>query len=297
MPSKYLSLIFTLLLFPLISIAQSDDDEDISIRFKTGLNFSKLLGPSESINGQEVEDYSFRTGFHIAGGIDYSLSDRWGLRAMLSFMQKGTKYDFEGSSFLIFYSASSNLPVLSQGGNRKVLLSVNNSYLGIPISGYGRFGRVEIEAGATIGYLITSKAQGELIYSNPSANLDPVTVSLDYDYLNDSFSLPENPDPVTTRRINGQNAVVPTRIGAYYEALRNNEKKYNPIDLSLHAHFSFFLNRGLFIGLGVEYSLLDATNSKQDFSQVNIGADQQLQPITNDADHYLVLQSSIGFNF
>ncbi|MEN0006283.1 MAG: outer membrane beta-barrel protein, partial [Bacteroidota bacterium] len=161
----YLSLF---LLCPILLTAQNSNVEEIAVRFKTGLNFAQILGPSESVNGEEAEEYSFRTGFHVSGGIDYAWSEKWGARAMIGYSQKGSAFDFDGPSYLQFINPATNLPLFSVGGNRRMTLNITNSFIELPLSAYGRFGRVEVELGATIGYLITSRADGELTYSNVS---------------------------------------------------------------------------------------------------------------------------------
>jgi hypothetical protein len=291
------TLLLALLSLPTFLLAQNDTDEEFAIRFKTGLNFSKILGPSESINGEDLEDFSFRTGFHVTGGVDYIISEIWGLRAMIGYAQKGTEYEFDGPSFWIFYAQANGAPLPSEGGNRRVVLNTNNSFIELPLSAFARFGRVEIEAGATVGYLIASKSTGELTYSNLSADIDPFTIGLDYDYRNDAFGFPDDPGEELIRRVNGINGTVPTTLGGYYESLGNEERKFNPIDLSLQLNVSFFLNRGLFLGIGAHYSLLDVTNDQHNFSQTTLSDDGTLQPITDQNDHYLILQSSIGFRF
>lgn len=289
MNQKIIILSLFICLFSVQLVAQ-----DLSIRFKAGLSYSLLLGDKEQVNGMDVEDVSLTNGFHVGLGLGYPLSDRFGLRAMLLYSQRGLEYKYDGSSYFVFDQINGDV-LLSLGGNRKTTLEVTNSYLEIPITAYARLGRVELEGGFYAAVLVSSRGSGELTYSNTSANLDPVSIALDYNYYSDSYNRPTDVD-VFNRTVNGIQGTVPQTIGAYYESIDNDERRFNLFDFGLTASVAFYLNQGLYLGVGVDYGLLDATNNNQDISAVSLDPDRNFI-LREDTDQNVTLKASVGFNF
>lgn len=268
--------------------------QDLSVRFKAGLGFSQILGDAETVNDEEVEEVRFTNGFHLGIGLGVPFTDHFGARAMVLYMQRGMEYSYEGPSYFVFDGANGNL-LPSIGGNRKTTLEVTNSYISIPLTAYARFNRIEFEAGVYAGLLVTSRADGELTFSNPSANLEPVTLTLDYDYNADGFERPTDVE-VFNRFVNGVQGSVPQTINAYYESVNNEEKRYNLFDFGLTADVAFYLNQGLYIGVGIDYGLLDVTNDEQDLNVSSLDPDRNFVS-REDVDQNLTLKASIGFNF
>lgn len=268
--------------------------QDLSIRFKAGLGFSQFLGDSEMVNGEEVESFGFTNGFHLGLGLGIPFSDRFGARAMILYSQRGIAYEYEGPSYFIFDGPNNGL-LPSLGGTRNMSLEVTNSYIEIPLTAYAKLGRVEFEGGAYAAFLVSSRGDGELIFSNPSANVEPITISLDHDYYGDSFDRASNAETIS-RVINGVPGTVPQTIGAYYESIDNDERLYNLFDFGLTANVAFYLNAGLYISAGLDYGLVDVTNNEQDLSISEL--DENRAFITReDVDHNLTVKASIGFSF
>ena len=279
------------LILLLLSSAAFVQAQDFSFGFKAGLNFSTISGPSETDNsGTELEDYNLTTGFVFGGRFNVKLTDQFGLRAELTYGQKGAEYNFEGPSYWAF-TASDNSTVLSTG-TRRTVLKITNSYLELPLMGYARFGRIELSGGLSLGALISSRGTGELVYSGETAGgqtVDPFTVVLDFNYFGDPL-VPVGSDDVENRTLDGKMVSIPSSIDAYYEASQNDVKYFNTIDVGLNAEIAFFLNQGLYLGLRGSYGLADVTKTDQDFSTVALGNNNQVI-LREDTDRNLSIQA------
>ncbi|GJM31571.1 MAG: hypothetical protein DHS20C18_05720 [Saprospiraceae bacterium] len=264
--------------------------------FKTGLNFSTFNGPSEvDGNGSNLETLKLNSGFHISGMINFHITDLFGIRTEIMYSQKGTDYTFNGQSFWIFYP-DPDTEILNKGGNRNLKLSISNAYIDLPIMAYGRLGRLEASAGINIGILVSARAQGEITYDG--TNIEPFTIALDYRFAADEeekVATGENSQVAYTTN-SGVPVRVPVTAGAYYGIFGRNKRLYNVFDLGLNAGLSFYLNKGLFLGFRLNYGLLDATNNDQDFSNANLGEQDNFLKL-DDRDTNMSLQASIGFSF
>lgn len=264
--------------------------------FKAGLNFSNFEGPLENEN----ESFSSNTGFHIGATFMYSFTDIVGLKAELMYSQKGTQYSYDGDSYFTFYtsgSSSSGVPIYTVG-NRRMDISVSNTYLDIPLMVYARVGKFELEAGVNAALLISSRGSGNIIYSGTSLAGTPIEefeAGLDFGY----YSKVQGPAAIIAGElvtINTLSAQLPTTINAYYEAADNDEKKYNTLDFGLNAGVAFFVNKGLYIGVRANYGLSDITNESQDLALESLGQGNTYQT-RDDKDQNISLQASVGFRF
>ena len=83
---SFLSIVFLLCFLPL---AQAQ----FSGGFVAGLNFATINGPSEmDANGQSLDNYSYRTSFHLGGRFNYMFNEILGVRAEILYSQKGGQY-------------------------------------------------------------------------------------------------------------------------------------------------------------------------------------------------------------
>ncbi len=279
-----------ILLFSAVNLSA----QSVSGGFKVGANFSKISGPSEMNNGKNLEINNFDNGFHLAAIVNFRLSDVLGLRSELAYSQKGTDYTFKGPSYWFFYP-DANTTITSDNGTRATRLFVTNSYFEIPVMIFGKIGKFELSGGASVAFLIGSKATGEIKYSSPT--IDPFIISLNYNYNKDKPMKELVPDqPSQLVRSAGVDIPAPTEIGAYYEALGATDKLYNSVDVGLNAGLSYFLNKGLFIGLRVNYGLLDVTKKEQDISFSSYDTATKTFVTKDDIDKNISFQLSIGFS-
>jgi len=269
--------------------------QDFSAGFRAGLNFSTLNGPTETAaDGSSLEDYSLSSGFHVGGMVSVKFNDAFALRGELLYSQKGVDYDYAGSSFWVFETTQNNQQVFANG-DRSTILSITNSYIEVPVLAVGRFGRVEVSGGASVGFLVSSRASGELTFSGATragSTVDPFTIALDFNYLQGRTDAQD----VEIRNIGGKQVEIPKTLNAYYEFLDEDENLFNTLDFSLVGGVAFFLNQGLFLGVRANYGLVDVTKTERDFSRMSLDEDDNYIP-QEDVDRNLVLQASVGFAF
>ncbi len=283
-----------LLLFGQGLLAQSD----FTYGFKAGLNFSSLTGPLEEDGaGMVVEEFDQTTGFHVAALFNYRITDAFRFRTELMFSQKGLRYRYDGDSFLDLTSNGGDL--IPTTGNRKVTLNVTNSYIDIPISVVIRpLEWLEFSAGPSVGFLVSSSAAGELIYSGESFTGSPVeefSVTLDYNFVSDQDG-EANFNNATEITVDGKSVTIPSSFGAYYDFTREEGNYYNVLDFGLNAGVHLYLNGSLFVAGRLNYGLLDATNNNYDISLVSLDEDGNRIP-RSDTDRNLSFQASVGFSF
>jgi opacity protein-like surface antigen len=280
------NILFTLVFFVFaIAFAAA---QDLSYGFRAGLSFANLDGPKET-----DETFDLNTGFHIGFGFGVSFTDIWGARAELVYSQKGAKYEYDGASYLMLVSKTNR--ELTYTGNRKTSLTINNSYIDIPVTVFARpVEWLEISAGAYAGFLAASGATGDLKFDSP--NLDPIALELDYNYYADEAREGDTESPIA---INAKNSseefLLANPAGAYYFLSEKKANLFKTIDFGLLGGLNFYLNRGLYLGGRVQYGLADVTNTDADFSAAQL--DNGKLVAREDKDSYLIYQASIGFNF
>ena len=271
--------------------------------FKAGLNFSNFQGPSElGPDGSELETNELITGFHIGAIINFKFAELAGLRTELMFSQKGSRYNYDGPSFQHFQIVNQN-NVLETTGTKKISLNITNAYIDIPVMGYFRATDwLEVSGGASIGFLVSSIAAGDLSYSGATAGgalVEDILIGLDYNYTTDD-ELVLNPDDATTATIGGQTITIPRTVGSYFDqSLYGGSfdgNLFNTIDLGLVGGINIFLNQGLSLGLRANYGLSDITRNESDHYRQELGPDRQLITST-DKDVNFSIQTSIGFSF
>ena len=285
-------LLTALLALPLTTFAQ-----EFSGGFRAGLNFTRIDGPSETLNdGTELEDFNMVTAFHVGAVFNYAFTDLFGLRGELLYSQRGVDYSFEGPSYWVFRTVDDDR-VFSTTGNRNTVLDITLSYIDIPLMAYGRVGRFEFIGGVTTSFLISSRGDGELTYSGTTtggANVQPFTAALSFNYFRDGIE--ENPNNPVTRNLDGKIAIIPETLGANFAELDEDEAVFSFLDLGLTGGISFYLNQGLYLGGRFTYGLLDATREERDVSRVSL--DENRNYINrDDFDRNINFQASIGFLF
>ncbi|HNM24298.1 MAG TPA: porin family protein [Saprospiraceae bacterium] len=266
--------------------------------FKTGLNFARIDGPSEtSAAGGNLENWKNVTGFHIGMSLGYNFSDNYGVRGELLYSKKGAKYEFKGPSYRIFrYDGGSTYTT----GNSTFLININNSYLDLPVMGYARWGDFELSAGVYASLLIGSYGTGSLTYENaktdPLGNaVDRVQFNLDYNYRKDKPGEGESGQTVVVK-VDSRTLELPKQLGAYYDYPEDKGSLFNAADYGLIGGASYFFSRSLYLGARLQYGLADLTNNDADLAKGSTNADKSLI-YRADKDRNFNVQVSVGFSF
>ena len=183
---------------------------------------------------------------------------------------------------------------------REFSLNLTNAYLDIPVVAYGKIGnKLEVNGGIYAGFLLSSTAAGQLLFSGNSGQLNnPVDVLLDLDF---NFSRSEginSPDEDIAIMFTADNEVInlPQRVGAFFDKEEaDSDNPYSVLDAGLTGGLAFFLNEGLYISANAQYGLLDVTKEEFDFSQVDANGFDLVN--RGDIDTNFSLQFSVGFSF
>ena len=288
-----------LAVFMVLATPESMKAQELSYGFRVGLNQSIFLGDEEmDANGTSLENLSFNSGFHVGGGVRVEFTELFGIRAEILFTQKGSKRNFDGSSFLIFRDGDDRIVTT---GNKSIALNVSNAYLEIPVMAYGKIGeRFEVFGGGYFGFLVSSIASGEIIYTDgriPNNNnvINRLELALDYNYLRDEPGELINSVSNLDVMVGNDILQIPNTLSAYYDMNEKDGNPYKVFDAGLSAGAAFFLNGGLYFSAIANFGLVDVTRTPMDFSNAQING---LDFITrDDSDTNLSLQFSLGFSF
>ena len=286
------TLLLVLLFLPLFLIGQ-----EWSGGIRAGLNYSRIDGPSEvDAKGNDLEKNTLSSGFHIGGMITRKLNSAVGLRAEILYSQRGTDYQYQGDSYFRFFTESG--AAANSKGTRYTTLRVTNTYLDLPLSAYLRLGRIELSAGGYGSFMLTSRGVGELNYSGKSIvgqTIEPILIPLKYDYFKDQFQQTgvSNAKFLT---VDNKRVVVPSTLGAYYDARDTGVPLFSRIDAGLQAGLGIFMSQGLYLGARIQKGFLDLTRAEQELSLLNLDTAGKVIP-RNDKDQNLSMQLSIGFSF
>ena len=283
----------------LFALPESTNAQELSYGFRVGLNVSTFLGDEEmDAGGTSLESFSTNTGFHVGGGVRIEFTELFGIRTEILFTQKGTKRTFSGDSFLLFNGPNGKIFTT---GNRSIALNISNAYLEIPVLAYGKIGdKFEVFGGVYAGFLVSSIATGELIYTGGvvegNNNIIPtLEIALDYNYLRDTPGERINGVEDIPVMVGNENVVIPNTLSAYYDLDEKNGSPYNILDAGVSAGAAYFMNGGLYISAIANYGLVDVSNEDMDFSNAEING---LDFVTrDDRDSNLSFQFSVGFSF
>jgi hypothetical protein len=266
--------------------------------FVAGMNFSRFSGPLEMDGrGRDLEEFKFKTGFHVGGGLNLRMTEMAGFRVELLYAQKGTEYTYSGPSYWVFTTGQGK--DIFSTGTRKTFLKIVNHYLELPLVAYARIGRLEFGGGGYFSYLISSTGTGDLTYDGVIESgfiIAPFSIVLDFNYFSDPFEQ-TGMEETQSVQVGGQAVQVPESIGAQYEVVSvPNERLFRRWDYGLIGNLALYLNQGLHLGFRLNYGLQDLTREERDISRAELDADNR--PIfRNDFDRNVTLQVSIGFSF
>lgn len=278
------------------------DAQEFHFGIRGGVNFGKILGPSEE--GVD-EGYDFGNGFHFGIEALYSFNDYLSLGTEINYNQVGSKYQYIGRSYHIFIGDKK----IFYNDNVKYELSISNSYINIPLNVLIRpIKKLEFKLGGYMAFLINPSASGKMTFGTKFNQV------LDYNYYSDTKSEiygynsgyldiknPESPDDPTT---NLSTRKVARAYYQYPDEDFKNDKFYKLLDLGLNTGINYYINSSLYIGLNMQYGLVDITNNKLDRSLKSIGGngdstfdEADYLIYRNDKDTNLNFQISLGFRF
>ncbi len=286
---KYLFAVILALLFQTVN-AQT-------FGVKAGLNYSRFLGPTET--GVD-ESFGFSNGFHFGLSYSYDFTDLFSIRTELFYIQNGSKYSFQGDSYYIIRQPEKT--TFERGQLEFYDLNISNAYLSVPIvANYRISNRWEVFGGAYMNLSIGPTARGQMKFiSNENPDEIRFIQSLDFRYANDNI------DEITGRSagqlteigilVDGEIVILPRFAGAYTQQGEKTATKINTLDYGLTAGAHYFLNKGFFVGLTIDYGLPDLTNNNADISLKELNSDDSFI-FSDDKDTHLGIKASFGFRF
>jgi hypothetical protein len=266
--------------------------------FKTGLNFARINGPSETANGQNLESWQNTTGFHIGIAFDYEFTDNFGVRGEALYSKRGGNYTYNGPSYRSFTAPAG---VIRSTGNADYRISVNNSYIDIPLTAVAKWGKLEVSAGAYAGLLVQSNGEGSLAYTRgvtaPPANarVDSLGFLLNHNYRRDDPGESKSGSEITLR-LQNNTLQLPGTLGAYYDYPEDKGSLYRTLDYGIVGGLSFYLTSSLYVHGRLQYGLADVTNNKADASRLATNPDGSLI-FRDDKDQNWNISVSVGFKF
>ncbi len=304
-------------LFLICNIYQAGHAQGIGTTFRVGLNSSRILGPSEkAADGSDLESFTTYTGFHVAGGVVFKLLDHYGFKAEIMYTQKGSRYTYEGPSTYIFTTTRSD-NYATAVGTRIVSTRITNSYIEIPVTGYMKYGKFELNAGVSIGFLAGTGAVGDLVFSGLSGiNNEPVEINslINHNYRRDGLEFTQSilnfqEEFYKEITVDGEQVILLTEETGYAQwtdsstfgrvygksDLTLEEKPYRGLDFALNAGLSYYLSPGLFFGFTASYGLRDVTNPYFEYSYSESEGLNRVE--RSDNDRNFVLMGSVGFSF
>jgi len=286
---------------------------------RAGANFTTMFGPTEAGTTEQS-----RISVRIAAGgtVKLPFHERFGMNAEVLFIQKGAFLTQESeNSFLrlpefnnqqqIAYGYDINggvyTPRTDKNYKKRVGMNVINGYIEVPVLFYGEVidDRLELELGASIGFLVSSEALGTLkfgeadVLNSPEPNSsDFIEMDLSYKFIKDEIDQLADASS-RSAKIEGSTRYYPRSPAAYYftdATAKDNLNKFNTLDIGLQAGMSYYFTRGLRIGLRFHYSLIDITTNKYDHSFNDLNSDGSY--ITrNDRDANFGFQVFVGLQF
>lgn len=312
-----LSILILVVLISTTSISQDLFKPKFGLR--AGANFSTMFGPSEA---DVTEDYRLGVRIVAGGTIKYPLHEIFGLTAEVMFIQKGAYYSAEASNSFIKlpafgteqeivygYTKANNIYTKKTDINykKKIGLNVINGYIEIPVMLYVEpvDDKLQIDLGLSMGFLISSQALGTVKFGDADildASVPDVSqfieMDLDFKYINDEIGALYDASSKSAK-IDGTTRYYPRGPSAYYLTdlnSKDNENFYSLYDFGLQAGISYYFSPGLKLGLRANYSLLDITTDKYDYSKKDI-TETGDYIIRNDKDFNFGVQLFVGLQF
>lgn len=274
--------------------------QEFSGGFRAGLNFISFEGDQEmSADGSTTfEGFDGTTGFHVGATFALGFTDLFGIKANLMYSQKGGQKNYNNvPSYFYLYASEDDTQGTVNFGQLTGEINVVNSYLDIPVTAYYRIGPIEIEGGASMGFMINSRSSGGLSYANTVIGRgEDIVFNVEGGSFSDEAGFSgilgrsETPLPGTT------NIFPPSIISTYYNS-DSDAPLYRRLDFALVGGVGFFLNNGLFLGLRYQHGLSDLTKGENDLRIANETLVEGREFNTDDKDSSRSIQASVGFRF
>lgn len=262
---------------------------------RAGLNYSKLNGPLET-----GEEYKIGSGFHFGINYTYQFNSVFGLRGELLYIQRGTKQDFRGENVYNIIRPL-NADRFVEYGTVDIKSEISNAYLSIPITAQFQLTRkIELFGGVSMDFLIGPSGRGLLDFTSDERPLDIFyKQSFDAKYGSDLAGQYNTfIQDVITILVDGDRVQLPKVVGAYYNFTEEQKtgKRFNGVDASLIVGGNYFINPGFYLGLRLEYGLMDITNNDMDYSLRELNNDETYI-FRDDKDTSINIAVSFGFRF
>ena len=264
---------------------------------RAGLNYSTFLGPTEA--GVD-ESFGYSNGFHFGLSYSYDFTDLFSLRTELVYIQNGSTYDFKGDSYYII--RQSDKTTFEKGNLEYYELNISNAYISIPIvANYRINNKWEVFGGGYVNMLIGPTGRGQMKFiSNDRPDEIRFIRSLDFRYNSDEASEISGRSAGALTEINilvdDDIVTLPKFAGAYTLQGEKTGNMFNFLDFGLTVGAHYFLNKGFFVGLTIDYGVPDLTNNKADFSLKELNPDNSFK-FSDDKDSHFGIQASFGFRF
>ena len=310
-------------LFSLIVITgydvQSQDLLKPKFGLRAGASFSTMFGPQEE---GVAEQHKATVRVAAGGTIKVPFHERFGLAAEVVFVQKGSYYTAYADNsylkmpqygseqaFVYGYNKNGNeyTKNLNKNYKRKTGMNIINGYIEIPVMFYFEAvdDKLQFDIGASIGFLISSQALGTIKFGdadildadNPD-NTQFIEMDLDYKYIKDEIGALYN-STAKSAKIDGTTRYYPRGPSAYYltdETDKQDQHVFNILDIGLQAGVSYYFTKGLRIGARVNYSFIDITTDKYDYSRKDLNSDGSYI-VRKDHDVNFGVQIFVGLQF
>jgi hypothetical protein len=316
---KSLKLIFIFLFVLTVSKTKAQDILKPKFGLRAGASFSTMFGPSE--DGVD-EQHKLTVRIAAGGSVKIPFHERFGLNAEVVFVQKGSYFSaVADNSFLklpnflteqaVIYGYNKNGSTYSKrfdkNYKKRTGMNIINGYIEIPVMFYVEAidDKLQFDLGASIGFLISSQGLGTLKFgdadildaSNPDAS-QFIEMDLDFKFIKDEIGALYD-GTSKSAKIDGTTRYYPRGPSAYYlgdVASKDGQNFFNLLDIGLQAGVSYYFTPGLRIGARVNYSLIDITTDKYDYSFKDLNSDGSYIN-RNDHDVNFGVQVFVGLQF
>jgi hypothetical protein len=271
-----------------------------SFGIRAGLNYNKFNGPLEA-----GEKFTITSGFHFGVNYAYKLTDLIALKGELLYTQVGSGYEFAGQSFYKVPLTSNNNTLIPNAyiyekGISTLNMKISNAYISIPLVLEFKIDKNwELNAGVYGSVLIGPRGNGTLRFTSTE---NPKGIyfkqSLVHNYNKDTAGSSTGQSG-SVLIVNDKKVPIARNAGAYYNYLSTEleGKLYNLFDFGLTGGISYFINKGLFVGVRYDLGLVDITNNKVDASRISFDETNNRFDFRSDRDMNYGFQATFGFKF
>lgn len=284
-----------------MSISLTGFSQDLKIGVRTGLTYYKLLGPLET---NERQNFSEGFLFGITG--QYNISESFGLRAELSYVQKSSEQEYSERFLTVVKNGDTRIPLFGSG-----LFTIKKTFnvFSIPLHAvYKPFRKFEIFGGVDIDFIAGVNGQGNQRFeSNEYSEAIGFVQTFNHNYGNNLIgefvAAPAQFDLLINYDADEDGVAeiiaLPRSTTAYYyfDYIEDEKfKAFKSFDVALSGGASFYINQGLYIRATLNYGLRDSTNEDFDYSLQEVRSDGTFI-FRDDYDRKIGGQLSIGFQF